>query len=48
MGLPARQTGSFVAVMQPLNSQAYSNVREQLQDLHRSTKKDVFPKNLKL
>ncbi|BDA66665.1 hypothetical protein CAL7716_008310 [Calothrix sp. PCC 7716] len=48
MGLPARQTGSFVAVMQPLNSQAYSNVRAQLQDLHRATKKDVFPKNLKL
>ncbi|RUT09921.1 hypothetical protein DSM106972_004160 [Dulcicalothrix desertica PCC 7102] len=33
MGLPARQIGSIGAVMQPLNPQAYSNVRTQLQDL---------------
>lgn len=44
MGLPARQIGSIGAVMQPLNSQAYSNVREQLQDLHRN--RDISKSNL--
>jgi dimethylaniline monooxygenase (N-oxide forming) len=44
MGLPPRQTGSFISVMQPLNSQAYSNVRAQLQDLHRN--KNIYQSNL--
>lgn len=44
MGLPPRQTGSIAAVMQPLNPQAYSNVREQLQDLHRN--KNISKSNL--
>ncbi|BAZ36823.1 dimethylaniline monooxygenase (plasmid) [Calothrix sp. NIES-4101] len=36
MGLPTRQTGSLAAIMKPLDSQAYSNAREELKKLYGS------------
>ncbi|MBW4507671.1 MAG: NAD(P)-binding domain-containing protein [Scytonematopsis contorta HA4267-MV1] len=44
MGLPVRQIGSIAAVMQPLNSQAYSNVRTQLKNLYSSKVQDLTNK----
>ncbi|BAZ17401.1 dimethylaniline monooxygenase [Calothrix sp. NIES-4071] len=45
MGLPPRQTGSIAAVMQPLNTQAYSNVRTQLESLYGSKVQDSTNKS---